>query len=99
MAAVVGTIYMRVAQLAALVAFCNNIFGNSFAQPVIENKIFTNEFRREMLLFDFIGIVNNAAFQMKNIFKTMVQHVSAGFLTTDSAGTIHDDIFFFISFH
>jgi hypothetical protein len=40
----IGTIRMHVARSTTLMALRNNIVGDSFAQAVIENKVFTYEF-------------------------------------------------------
>jgi hypothetical protein len=44
MATFVGAIGVNVARLATLMTLRNNIIGDSFAQAMVENKVFSNEF-------------------------------------------------------
>jgi len=48
-----------------------------------------------MFLFDVLRVIYNATFQMKNIFKPIVQHVSTCFLTANA--TVQYIIIFFSS--
>ena len=61
---------MRIAGFSALVAGGDNIIGDPFAQPFIENKIFTDEFIFKPFFLHLLCIIDNATFQVKYIGKT-----------------------------
>lgn len=63
---------MRVAFLAALVAIADYFAADLFAEPVIENKIFPLKFIFEIFLFDLTRVFDNTAFEMKNIFESVM---------------------------
>ena len=69
MAGFIHTIDMCIAWFAALMAFGNDIFGYPFSQPVIKHKILSNEFVFQSFFFYLLCIIDDAAFQMKNIFE------------------------------
>ncbi len=50
-------------------------------------------------LFYLVHIIDDTSFQVKHIFKSLVQHIRTCLFTTDAACTIHDDVFIFISLH
>src|SRR5438045_4225138 len=98
MATIILTIRMCITWLPALMALAYYLTAYLLPQPIIKNKIFPSEFIMKIFFFHFIGIINNAAFQMKNIFKTIVQHVCAGLFAADAACAIHNDVLIFIFF-
>jgi hypothetical protein len=95
MASVVGTVCMIIGWVTTLVTTGNNIGRNTLPQPVVEHKVLSNELAVEPVFLYLFGIIDNAAFQVKNILKPMMQHVRTGFFTTDTTGAVHNDIFIF----
>src|SRR5260221_14637235 len=95
MTAIIFTIGMGISRFSALVAFCNNIFCDSFTQPVVKNKILSYKFTWKAFFLYLLRIVDNTAFEMKYIFKSIMQHIDTGFFTTDAARTVHDNVFVF----
>src|ERR1035437_9644060 len=97
MTAIVFAISMFITWLSTLMAMTDNFTANLLSQPVIKYKIFPFEFIKKIFFFNLIGIINNTSFQMKYIFKSIMQHISAGFFATDTACAIHDNILSFLS--
>src|SRR5690606_2428991 len=89
---------MGFAGLTALMAMTDDLLSYFFSKAAIKNKILSQEFIGQMILFYFIGILYNTAFQVKYIFKSIVQHISAGFLAPDTSGAIHDDVLILLFF-
>jgi hypothetical protein len=85
---VVGAVGMFIAGFSALVATADHLAVYCFSQPVIENKILTNKFRRQLFFGYQPGIFDDTSVQLVYIFKSPVFQVSAGFLAPDAAGTI-----------
>src|SRR4051812_9186169 len=98
MTSVVVAISMHIAGLAALVTSADHFIADPFSQPVVENKILSFEFICKMLFLHFVGVLNDTAFKMENIFETIMKHISAGFLATDTACAIHDYVLIFFFF-
>src|SRR5688572_28680976 len=59
-AIIIGTIGVIVAWLTALMAFGNDIFRNPFAQALIKNKIFPDEFGRKIFGLYLPYIINDS---------------------------------------
>src|SRR5947207_1440763 len=95
MTTIIVAVGMRITRLAALMTTAYHFITYSLSQPVVEHKIFPFEFIRKIFIFHFVGVLNYPAFKMKHIFKTVVKHVSAGLFTTNSTGTVHDNILVF----
>src|SRR4051794_29062315 len=95
MTGAVNAIYMCICRLATLVTFCNYFIRNSFTKTVIKHEVFTMKFIVNILIFYLVSIMNNSTFQVKNIFETTVQHVSAGLFAADATGAVHNNIFGF----
>ena len=93
MAAIVFAIGVVIAQRATLVAFRNDIASNALAQTLIEHKVFANKFAIQTLSLNLPGIFDNTAFELKNVFKTFVLEIGAGFFATNAASAIHQNIF------
>jgi hypothetical protein len=93
---IVYTIHMRIGRVTALVTAGNDIGRNALPQPVVENKILSDEPAVEALLLYLFGIIDNTAFEVKHMLKSMMQHVCAGLFATDAAGAVHNDIFIFL---
>ena len=85
---------MRVAGLATYVALCYDIFRNTFAQAVIKHEVLSPELVFQPLFLYGIGIMDDAPFQVKDIGKSLMEEISAGFFTTYSSRTVHDDVLF-----
>ncbi len=81
--------------LAALVAICDDFRADPLAEAFVKNKIFAHKFVFQTLRLDLPGVLDDAAFQLKNIFKTPVFHVRARFFAADAAGAVHHDFFVF----
>ena len=58
--------------LAALMAISNNLIRNPFSQPLIKYEIFAVKFILQSFFFYLVSVVDNATFQVKNIFKSFV---------------------------
>ena len=94
----VGAIYMRVRRNVALMALAYNIFCDPFGAAFIENKILPFELGREVFCAHFMSIINNAAVELVDVFKTFIFQVSARFFTTDAAGTVEEKLLFLLQF-
>src|SRR5438045_3687574 len=99
MATTVGTIGVVICRFTTLVTFGNNIFRDPLPQPVIKNKVFTNELAFQSKFLCLSCIVDNPSFQVKYIFETIVQHKSGCFFATNAAGAIHDDVLVLVLLH
>src|SRR5574340_928426 len=95
MTSFIGAISMRVALRTTLVTVTYYFFSYLLSQPAIKYEIFSKKFIWQIFFFYFIGILDNATFQMIHIFKTTVQHIGACFFTTDATRAIHNDVFVF----
>lgn len=73
-AGVIGAIYMGVGWFSTLMASCYNVFGHPLPQPLIENEVLTNEPVFEALFPYLSYIVNNSSFEVKHVFKPVMQH-------------------------
>ena len=93
MATFVGAIGMHVTCFAALVALRHNIVGDSFAQAVVKNKVFSDEFAFQPFGFDLARVLYDSAFELVYVFKPFVFEISAGLFATDSASAIHQEFF------
>ena len=89
MAAFILTIGMSVCRLITLMAFCNDLIGDPFAQPVVKDKILSVEFIFNAFLFYCISIMNNAPLEVINIAKAAVKQICTCFFTTNAAGAKH----------
>src|SRR5450432_519674 len=94
----VFTICMGIGGLTALMTMGNDLFRNGFPQPFVEYEIFPVEFIFKTIFFDCIGIMNNAALQVKYFLESAMQQVGAGFFATDTPRTIHDHRLVFMVF-
>src|SRR4051794_3004191 len=90
---------MRICGLTTLMTFCNYIFRNPLPQSVIKYKILSNKLLLQSLFFYLVYIVDDATFHMKNIFKSVMEHVSTCLFAPDTPGAIHHYIFGFFSLH
>src|SRR6186713_226992 len=95
--AFIPAVGMGIGRLAALVTGGNDLSTDPFAQPVIEDEILSFKFIFQSFLLYGICIVDDAAFQVKDVGKALVQQVGAGFFATDAPCTVHDDIAVLIS--
>src|SRR5690606_35478486 len=89
MTIVVFTVNVGVARRATLVAFRKDILRDPLTDPLIKHKVHSTEFTFEILLFYFLGILNNSTLKVMHIFKSFVLQVCAGFLAADAPGAIH----------
>ncbi len=89
---IIGTIRMRIGGFTALMAFGDYFRSNALAQAVVEHKVLSYELAIEPLFFYLFGVVDNTAFEVKHIPEPIMQHISAGFLATNAAGAIHNDV-------
>src|SRR5690348_14832039 len=94
----ISAVGMRIAGFAALMAMTYNLIPHCFSEPSVKNKIFTMKFIGEIMFFYLVGILNNSAFQVKYIFKSIMQHPCACFFATNAAGAIHNNVFIFLVF-
>ncbi len=78
MAIVVGAIYMCVGWLAALVASRNDCSVDTFAQALIEHKVFAFKFRGNVQLFYLLCVLDNATIELCHIFEAIVDEKCAG---------------------
>ena len=67
-----STIGMRVRRSSALVTLTDDVVGDTFTHTVIKNEVFTKEFNRKTFFFSLLGIIDDAAIQLIDIFKTVV---------------------------
>src|SRR5215203_509025 len=93
MTAVISTIYMGVGWLSTLVAFGNNLICDPLSQPIIKDKVLSTEFYSQALFLYLVGIIDNTTFKVKYVSKSLVQHISTGLLTANTAGTVHNNVF------
>ena len=84
---------MGVARFAALMTVGDDVVGNAFATPIIENEIFPYKFIFQLPLFDLSGVIDDAAFELVHLFKPLVLVVRARLFTADAAGSVHDQFF------
>ena len=95
MAGLIGTVHMRVAGFAALVAMGDDLIGNPFATAVVKYKVLAAEFVLQPLCFRLTGILDDAALQLIDLFKAFVFIVGAGLFTTYAARAVHNQFFVF----
>src|SRR5688572_12571120 len=95
MASFVGAVGVSIASFAALVALANNIIRNPLPTAMVKNKIFPDKFILKPQIFNLPRIFNNAALQLKYIFKTFVFVICTGLFTPDSSRTVHHQFFIF----
>ena len=62
----VGAVHMGVGGLTALVAAGNHFIGDPFAQAVVENKILSVKFYRQLFILHLVGVVDDAAFEVND---------------------------------
>src|SRR5690606_23953789 len=98
MTSFICTIRVLIAWFSALTALRDDIVGNTFTESVIEHKVLSDEFAWQSLLLHLTGVFDNSTFQLINILKSFVFEIRAGFLTTDSACTVHQQVFIFFVF-
>src|SRR5882757_11386133 len=79
----IPAIGVGIGRLAALMATGNDLFGDALAQAIVEYKVLSFEFIFQPLLFYGIRIMDNSPFQVKYIFKALVQEEGAGLFATD----------------
>jgi hypothetical protein len=91
----VAAIDMCISWLATLVTFGYYFVGDAFAKPVVKHKIFPVKLGGKTSFFYLVSIVDNATFQMIDIFETLVQHKGAGLFATYTTCTVHDDVLVF----
>ena len=87
--AMILAVGMGISGFAALMTMTYDVFRNSFAESFIEDEIFSDEFIFEILFFYLAGVVDDSAFQLKNIFETFILHPGTGFLATNATGAVH----------
>jgi hypothetical protein len=83
---------MCVAGLSTLMAVCNHIIGDPFAQALIEYEVFPNKLVLESLLTNLTSILNYAPVQLKYIRESNMFHPCARLFTADATGAIHHDV-------
>ena len=69
MTAVVQAIGVVVAWFSALVTLRHDVVGDAFAQTVIKHKILSDEFAFSAFFFNLLGIIDDAAFELKYVFE------------------------------
>src|SRR5689334_3698985 len=99
MTGIIYTVHMGIGWLAALMAMSNDLFGDTFAQSLIKNKILPVKFYTQIFFFGLVHIIDDTTLEMKDIFKSFVQHISRSFFTTDTAGAIHNDVLVLVLLH
>src|SRR5688572_6679178 len=83
---------MCICRASTLMAFRYHFLTDSLTQSIIEYKVFSFEFISQSQRLYIISIMNNATFQVENIFKPFMKKVCTGLLATDAASTIHNNI-------
>src|SRR6185312_7283429 len=78
-ASAVFAIGMGIGMLAALVAAGDYFPGNRFAQTVVEQKVLSAEFIFKSSFPHCIGIMDDTAFQVIHLLKSLVQQKGTGF--------------------
>src|SRR5690349_20232402 len=88
----ISAVNMSISRLSTLMTASNDLFGDTLPQPVIKNKVLALKLQLQSFFLCLVGIIDNATFQVKHIFKSLVQHVSTSLFTPDTPGTIHNNI-------
>src|SRR5688572_16269155 len=99
MTPVVLTVRMVVAGRTTLMTMCNNVRTNPLTQSFIKNKVLTNELVLKSLSLDILGVLNDTAFELEDVFKAEVFHPRTGFLASDTTGAIHQQVFILLIAH
>ena len=99
MTTVVYTVCMIVARFAALVTYGDDVLGDALAQALVEDEVLSNELTLDSFFFDFLCVLDDAAVELKYIFKTDVFHPGAGLFAADAAGAIHQEVFVLLVAH
>lgn len=73
MTAFVAAIGMGVGGSAALVTAGDDLVADPLPHPVVKNEVLALEFIFEPLLFDRIGVMDDAAFEVEDIVESLVQ--------------------------
>src|SRR5688572_17634135 len=98
MAIIIRAVGMCVGFISTLVAHTDDLIAYPFAKPVIENKIFTDEFRLQSLSFKLTCIMDNTTLQLVNIFKPFVFQVCACLFAAYTSCAIQKDFLIFFIF-
>src|SRR5215208_7653928 len=77
MTGLIRTINMGIGRLTTLVTFGYDLICDSLAQPVVKYKILSVKFTGKPFFSNLVCIINDASFQVENIFKAPVEHISA----------------------
>src|SRR5436309_2574456 len=93
MASVVRTVHMRIGGLATLVTFGDYLVSDLLPKSLVKHKIFPMKFIFKIFLLHTVHIIDDAAFEMKHIFKALVKHVRRSFFATNATCAVHDNIF------
>ncbi len=93
MATVIFAVGMAIAGRAALMAMRDNLIRDSFAHSLIKYKVFADKANGKPLRARATGVLNDATLNMPDFIETVVFHPGAGFLTTNTAGTVHHYLF------
>src|SRR5690606_3950989 len=80
-----------------LMTMRNDVGADTFAEALVEDKIFTYKFVFQTPGLYLPGVLDNTALKLEHIFKTAVFHVSACFFAANTAGAIHQDVFVFLT--
>src|SRR6185437_8590608 len=94
----IPAIDMRVRRLPALMTPRDDLSRDALSHPVVKDKILPTELVFKALLLHGIGIVDDAALEMKDIAKSLMQEIGARLLAPDAPGAVHDDGCVFLVF-
>ena len=84
----VGTIYVCVGGLPALVALRNDIVGDVLTQALVKNEILATEFIGKVLLRNLACVVNDAAVKLVHVLEAVVLEVGGGLFAANASCAI-----------
>src|SRR5690606_41067256 len=84
---------MRITRLTTLVAMCNHIIRDALCSTLVKNKVLSNKLIFKIFLLYLPYIIDYPSFELIYIFKSFVLVIGTSFFTTNTASTIHHQIF------
>src|SRR5690606_1092091 len=99
MAAIIPTIGVVVTGLSTLMAHRNDVVGNTFAETFVKDEVLANELVLKAQLTDLARVVDDPSMQLEHIIKAAVPHPGTGLFTTNTAGTIHQQVLILVLPH
>src|SRR5690606_7145581 len=99
MTPVILAIGVIITGFSALMAGSDDIVGDAFSQAFIEHKVLSDKEVFESPGPDILRILDDTAIELKYLLEAQMFHPRTRFLTANTSGTIHQELFVFLVFH